>query len=291
MRELHGYLLWNRQSEVTAKVSATHGFPAFDPGTPNEARVIDYLLGGKDNFIADREAADRAVELAPELPMMVREGRKFLGRAVRFLAGQGVRQFIDIGCGLPTQGNVHEVVQSVAPDAHVVYVDIDPVVVTHARALLADEVRTSVIQADMREPHELLADPELNRLIDLGRPVAVLLVSVLTAIPEDEVALRVVTRLREASTSGSWIAISHAISDTRPDVTRKLADLFQDEQIVTGTRRRVNVRTRAEIEPYFDGLELVEPGIERVPAWRPDGGSSYIDPESVWAIAGVGRKP
>lgn len=268
----------------------TNGFPGFDPRTPNEARVIDYLLGGKDNFAADREAAERAVELAPELPMLALEGRKFLGRAVRFLACAGVRQFIDIGCGLPTQGNVHEVAQAAAPTARVVYVDIDPVVVTHARALLADRVRTTVIQADMRDPDQIFHSPELNRLIDLSRPVAVLLVSVLTAIPEDELALEIVDRIREAIVPGSWMAIAHAISDTRPETTKRLAALFQDEQIIRGSRRRLNLRTRAEIEPYFQGLDLADPGIVRVPEWRPNLGEPSIDPATVWAIAGVGQK-
>jgi hypothetical protein len=273
---------------VMRRMPGTHGF---DPATPNEARIVDYLLGGKDNFAADREAADRAVELAPELPMLARESRKFLGRAVRFLAGEGIRQFIDIGCGLPTQGNVHEIVQSVAEDARVVYADVDPVVISHARALLADEVQTSVIHADMREPDALLAHPSLTRFIDLGQPVAVLLVSVLNTIPEDEVATHVVTRVRETIAPGSWMTISHAISDTRPDVTRRLSTLYQDKKIVSGSRRRVNLRTRAEVEPYFDGLKLAEPGITHSPAWRPDPGEPTVDPQSVWSIVGVGRKP
>jgi hypothetical protein len=272
-------------------VTKTRDSAGFHPGTPNEARVVDYLLGGKDNFAADREAADRAIAVAPELPMMAHEGRRFLGRAVRFLVAEGVRQFIDIGCGLPTQSNAHEVAQAAAPDSRVVYVASDPVVVTHSRAILADEVRTSVIQADMREPDRVLAHPDLLRLIDLKRPVAILLISALHAIPEDEAALDIVARLRRAITSGSWMVISHPISDSSPHVTERLATLFQDRQIVKGSRRRDNVRSLAEIEPYFDGLELAEPGIARLPAWRRDRGEPTVDPESFWVVAGVGRKP
>jgi O-methyltransferase involved in polyketide biosynthesis len=272
-------------------VSKPRASAEFHPQTPNEARVLDYLLGGKDNFAADRRAAEDAVAVAPELPMMAIEGRKFLGRAVRFLVDQGIRQFIDIGCGLPTQNNAHEVAQAAAEDARVLYVDIDPVVVSHARAILAERARTGVIQADMREPDVILAHPDLCRLIDLSQPVAVLLMSAFSSIPEDEVAMDIVDRLREAIVPGSWMAISHPISDDRTGVTERLASLFQDTQMVTGSRRRDDVRTRAEIEPYFQGLELADPGLVRTPAWRPDPGEPSVDPESVWVIGGVGRKP
>jgi len=263
----------------------------FHPGTPNEARVVDYLLGGKDNFAADREAAEHAIAVAPELPMMARESRRFIGRALRFLVAQGVSQFIDIGCGLPTQSNVHEAAQAVDPKSRVVYVDFDPVVVTHARAILADDVRTSVVQADMRDPDFILGHPDLTRLIDLEQPVGVLLIAALPAIPEDEVALDIVARFRRAITPGSWMVISHPISDVRPEVTEQLATLYQDRQIVKGTRRRANLRSYAEVELYFDGLELAEPGIARVPLWRPGPDEPGIDPELSWTVAGVGRKP
>jgi hypothetical protein len=263
----------------------------FHPGSPNEARVVDYLLGGKDNFAADREAAEHAIAVAPELPRMARESRKFLGRAVRFLIAEGVSQFIDIGCGLPTQNNAHEVAQSADPKSRVVYVDFDPVVVSHARAILADDVRTSVIRADMRDPGHILSHPDLVRLIDLEQPVGVLLVSALQSIPEDEVALDIVAGFRQAISPGSWMVISHPTSDSRPEVTRQLAALFQDREIVKGSRRRGNVRTYAEVTPYFEGLELAEPGITRVPAWRPGPDGPSVDPESGWTVAGVGRKP
>jgi O-methyltransferase involved in polyketide biosynthesis len=257
---------------------------------PNEARMLDYMLGGKDHFAADRAAADQALALAPELPIMARESRKFLHRAARYLVETGIRQFVDIGCGLPTQGPVHEAAQAAASDARVVYVDNDQLVVNHAEALLAETFRTAVIRADMRAPDELLAHPGLTDLIDLRRPIGIVLVGVLAVIPEDDVVLHIVDRLRRAVAPGSHVVMTHAISDVRPEVTQRLAELYQDEQIVRGSRRR-NVRTRAEVEPYFEGLHVVEPGIVHVPAWRPDAGEPTVDPRSVWAIGGVGRKP
>jgi O-methyltransferase involved in polyketide biosynthesis len=273
-----------------AKVESGARSPGFDPKMPNEARMIDYMLGGKDNFAADREAADRALALAPELPLMVRESRRFLDRAVRFLVESGIRQFVDIGCGLPTQGSVHEVAHATAPDARVVYVDNDPLVVNHAQALLSDCVRTGVVRADLREPDALLTHPRLTELIDLRQPVGFILVGVLTLIPEDDLALGIIDRLCRAAAPGSYFVVTHAISDRRPQVTEKLAELFQDEQIVRGARRR-NVRTQAEVEPYFENLDIVEPGIVPVPAWRPDLGRPTVDPQTVWAVGGVGRKP
>ncbi|MCO5988731.1 SAM-dependent methyltransferase [Actinoallomurus spadix] len=262
----------------------------FDPTMPNEARMIDYILGGKDNFAADRAVAERALALAPELPIMARESRHFLHRAVRFMVDEGIRQFVDVGCGLPTRGSVHEVAHATAPEARVVYADQDALVVNHAQALLTGSSRTAVIRADMRDPVALLAHPRLTELIDLRQPVGILLVGVLSIIPEDDVAVRIVEGFLRGIASGSYVAISHAISDPRPQVTEKLAELYQDEQIVRGSRRR-NVRSLAEVEPCFEGLDLVEPGIVKVPAWRPDSGVPAVDPEMIWSVAGVGRKP
>src|ERR1044072_6210047 len=162
--------------------------PRFDPSTPNVARMYDYYLGGKDNFAADRDAAEMALTVAPELRVGARELRAFLRRSVRFLVHAGIRQFIDIGCGLPTQGNVHEIAQTAAPDSRVVYVDNDPVVTAHARALLEGNPLVAVVQADARDTDELIADKALTGLIDLSKPVAVLMVSLLHVISEDEVA-------------------------------------------------------------------------------------------------------
>jgi S-adenosyl methyltransferase len=269
-------------------------FPGFHPERPNDARVIDYLLGGKDNFAADRAAAERAIQVAPELPAMARESRKFLRRVVRYLVGAGIRQFVDVGCGLPTQGYVHETAQAIAPDVRAAYVDIDPIVVTHAAALLGGDDRTVVIQEDMRHPQRVLSHPKLKSKLNLAEPVGVLLVGVLPIIPEDDIARRIVDGLRDGVAAGSYLALTHAISDVRPEVTGRLAALFQDEIVIRGVDRRANVRCRDEVAEFFTGLELVRPGVVRTPEWRPeldeDGElGPAADPATIWAVGGVGR--
>jgi S-adenosyl methyltransferase len=262
----------------------------FDPTTPNEARIIDYILGGKDNFAADRDAAEKVLELAPELKLIVREWRKCLRRVVRFLAEAGIRQFIDIEDRLPTQQNVHEVALDAAPDSQVVYVVRDPMVASHARALLQEDSRTVVVRTDGQDPDAVLGEPRLREVIDLDRPVAVLLMSAMDLIADDDVATRLVTGLRDGIAPGSYIAITHAISDVRPEVTRELASFYQDQVIETDARRD-NARTRAEVERFFAGLDLAEPGLVFMSQWRPEPGVVIEKPEKLWAVAGVGRKP
>ncbi|HKT01261.1 MAG TPA: SAM-dependent methyltransferase [Rugosimonospora sp.] len=272
------------------ETAARYEPPRFNPQVPNIARMYDYYLGGKDNFAADREAAEQALRVAPELRQGAAEVRKYLARAVRFLVGAGVRQFIDIGCGLPTQGNVHEIAQSLAPDARVAYADNDPVVIAHAQALLATNPLTRVVRADVRAPEGLLADPEVRGLIDFTRPVAFLLVAVLHVITDDEVVLRAVRVLREAMAPGSYLVIGHAVADIRPAVTARLAQLYQDTTETTGPRR-ANLRTKAEVEPYFDGMEMVDPGLVYITEWRPDPDDPWPGPQPLWSLGGVGRKP
>ncbi|WP_214411819.1 SAM-dependent methyltransferase [Sphaerisporangium fuscum] len=261
----------------------------FDPTTPNEARMYDYFVGGKDNFAADRDAARRALEIAPELPMMCREGRRFLGRVVRHLAAAGIRQFVDIGCGLPTQGSVHQVAQAAAPGSRVVYVDNDPVVVMHSQALLDDHRNTAVIEADMRDPEQILGHPRLNELIDLREPVAILLLFSMDVISDDDLVARIVGHLRDAVVPGSHIAIGHSVSDLRPEVTAKLGALYLDRGIVSGPRRE-QVRSKGDIERLFDGLTLLEPGVVYIPRWHPEEGEAGGNPGAVWSVGGVGRK-
>jgi hypothetical protein len=263
--------------------------PRFDPTMPNEARILDFIIGGKDNFAVDREAAEKALELAPDLPMLISESRKCLGRMVHFLAEAGVRQFVDIGCGLPTRGNVHEIAQAAAPGSRVVYVDNDPVVVAHAQALLVSNEETTVIQADAHDIEKILTDPGLTSLIDLRKPVAFLLMSLLHVIHADDVATGIAKRMQDVMVPGSHLVIAHAISDICPNVTADLSTLFQEAEVIKG-ERRYNLRTKAEIDPFFDGLELVEPGIVHLPAWRPGPGEPTVDPESVWVVGGIGRK-
>ncbi|GAA3092883.1 SAM-dependent methyltransferase [Streptosporangium carneum] len=263
--------------------------PRLDTTTPNMGRVADYFLGGKDNFAVDREAAEAALAITPELPALWREGRRFLGRAVRFLAQEaGIRQFVDIGCGLPTQGNVHEIAHSVAPDARVVYVDNDPMVVVHGQALLQDDRLTVVIEADVREPELLLSHPRLTEMIDLDEPVAILLFGVLQDIPDDALVLQISDHLRKAISPGSYMAISQPVSDLRPEATAKLAAFYQDEGAISGPRRE-GLRTKTEVERCFEGLDLVDPGVVYIPQWRPDGVVLHR-PDSIWVVGGIGRK-
>jgi hypothetical protein len=208
---------------------------------------------------------------------------------VGFLAESGIRQFIDIGTGLPTQNNVHEIAQAVAPDARVVYVDNDPVVRVHAEALLEDNDLVTVIQADMRDPDQVLNHRDLRRLIDLEQPVAVLLFSVLYTVPEDDEAIRIVRHLQGAMAPGSYLTISHPVSDICPEVTARLAVIYQEQaKVIHGTPRH-NIRTRSEVAGFFEGLELIEPGVVYLPEWRPAGADAGTQP--IWAVGGIGRKP
>ncbi|WP_281258317.1 SAM-dependent methyltransferase [Actinomadura mexicana] len=257
-----------------------------DPHTPNVPRMYDYLLGGKDNYTADREAVEEVVRHAPDTPFMARQNRAFLRRAVRFLAEAGIRQFIDIGSGLPTQGNVHEIAHQVAPDSHVVYVDVEPVVLVHGRALLAGTPEVTVIQGDARRPGEVLANAELNRLIDFDRPVAVLMLAVLHFIGDGDDPPGIVARLREAMAPGSYLAVSHVTGDFDADRRVRHAGAVYERATY-----QITLRSRAEVTRLFDGFELVEPGLTTLSMWRPDPGTA-VPPRAdrQWCYAGVGRK-
>ncbi|HEX4813806.1 MAG TPA: SAM-dependent methyltransferase [Nonomuraea sp.] len=244
-----------------------------DPKTPNLARMYDYMLGGKDNHAIDREAVDRLVAHVPETVPLARAARAFLGRAVRHLAADGVRQFLDLGSGLPTQGHVHEVVRDVAPAARVVYVDRDPAVADQARALLGEPGRVAFVEADLLRPAELLARPEVAGLIDLAEPVGVLLVSVLHVFPDADDPQGVVATLREAVAPGSHLVLTHAVA--------------------AGTSRgSAACRTPPEIRAFFGDFELLKPGLVQVAEWRPDDLARVWDaPLPPSLLAGVARKP
>jgi hypothetical protein len=258
---------------------------------PNPARIYDYFLGGKDNYPADREVADQIAAIAPVARDIVRDNRAFLGRAVRFLAGQaGIRQFIDLGSGLPTKGNVHEIAQAIAPEARVVYVDNDAMVVTHSRALLASDA-TLAIQADLREPEAILGHPQVRELIDFERPIALLLVAILHFIPDDEDPFGIVARYRDGLPAGSYLAISHGTRDipSRPDMSaEEMTEMgAKVERLYQQTTTAMVTRTGAQVERFFDGFDLVEPGLVEIQRWRPDGRASAL-PGGFYG--GVGRK-
>jgi hypothetical protein len=255
----------------------------FDTSVAHIARVYDYWLGGKDNFAADREAAEEALAVNPGLLADVRANRAFLARAVRYLAAEGgIRQFLDIGTGIPTADNTHEVAQSVAPESRIVYMDNDPVVLLHAQALLASDPAGSCdyIDADLRDPEKILA--AAARTLDFSRPVAVMLIAILHLIPDTDDPYGIVARLMAAVPPGSYLALSHPASDIEAAVMTKAATRLN--RLMS---QRVTLRTRAEVSRFFDGLVLAEPGIVQPPRWRPAGPVHEAD-ISVWC--GVARK-
>jgi SAM-dependent methyltransferase len=255
-----------------------------DTTTPSSARIYDYALGGKDNYAVDRAAAEKVFALAPEMPLMARRNREFLGRAVRYLAAEaGIRQFLDIGSGLPTQQNVHQVAREVAPDAKVVYADYDPIVVAHGDALVATTGDVAFVRGDLRRVDDILGHPGLRRLIDFDRPVAVLLVAVLHFIHDTDRPQEILARLREVMAPGSYLAISHVTPDPRPEETAELV------KVSTQAGAPWVARSHAELMRFFDGFDLVEPGLVTAPEWRP-AIATKVDPIKMWVLAGVGRK-
>ena len=261
--------------------------PEINTGVAHPARVYDYMLGGKDNFAADRALADAVTAAMPSAPVMARANRAFLGRAVHYLAKEaGIRQFLDIGTGIPAAGNTHEVAQAVAPESRVVYVDNDPIVLAHARALMTSNAvgATAFVQADLREPDTILADLALHRTIDLGEPVALMLVAILMYVRDEENARGIVSALLDALPSGSYLTISHPSADFSPE---EAADA-----VAASERSGISFtpRTQAEVAGFFAGLELVDPGVVPVLAWRPDG-AAPADPGTVYYYGAMGRKP
>jgi S-adenosyl methyltransferase len=256
------------------------------------ARIYDYLLGGVHNFEADREVAQKVIAGLPNVREAARANRAFLGRAVRFMCAQGIDQFIDIGSGIPTQGNVHEITAEVRPEASVVYVDIDPLAVAESLDVLAGNDRATAVRGDMRDPEPILAHPELRRFIDLSRPVGLLLTAVLHFVPDDDVAYSAVERFGLALAPGSYLLISHGATESAPTAeARPAMDQAYDRQTTTGAAKP---RDRAEVERFFAGWDLVEPGIVWLNQWRPDpDGTDASAGDLTMNIgwAGVARKP
>lgn len=236
-----------------------------DLDRPSPARVYDYYLGGSHNYAVDRETARQIVRLVPETPRFARANRSFLRRAVEYLVAAGVRQFLDIGSGIPTAGNVHEIAQRAAPDARVTYVDIDPIAVAHSRAILAGNDRVAVVQDDLRAPERVLSDPELLRVLDLDQPVAILMISLLHFVPDSDDPAGVIARYRDAVAAGSYLALSHIRRIPDPP-----ADGLKTLEIYERIGAPLTPRTDAELLAFFAGFELVSPGLVALQEWRPE---------------------
>jgi len=269
-------------------VPGTEGEPSrFDTSVAHIARVYDYWLGGKDNYAADRVAGDETLRGYPDMLSSVRANRAFLRRTVRYLAAEaGIRQFLDIGTGLPSADNTHEVAQAVAPQSRVVYVDNDPVVLAHARALLTSDPQgaTGYLDADARDVATILA--EAAKLLDFSQPVGLMLVAILQFIEDKDDPYRVVARLLEAVPPGSFVVISHPPSDMQtlaPGLAQALAKLSQT------MAQRVTPRSREQVTRFFDGANLLDPGVVPIQQWRPDSDAEAAARAGMWG--GVGKKP
>jgi O-methyltransferase involved in polyketide biosynthesis len=258
----------------------------FDTTRPNIARMTDYFLGGKDNFAADRQAAEQILAIAPEILATAKAVQAFQERVVRYLVEQGITQFVNVGSGLPTQRNTHEVARSFSDDARVVYAVDDPVVLSHARAILGRDSHTAVVEGDVLHPDELIAHADLRKLIDFDRPLAILIFRELQYIPVEDKPFDHVARLRDSMPAGSYLALSHVVFDARPDAAAPIVDIYR--QILS--RSEAASRTREQVLRFFDGLELVEPGLVYVREWHPDNPLAAHMSEKAWSAGGVARK-
>ncbi|WP_411759706.1 SAM-dependent methyltransferase [Streptomyces tunisiensis] len=259
---------------------------SIDITVPSVSRMYDYYLGGSHNFEVDREAARKAMEFMPGLPKVMQANRAFMRRAVRFAVSGGVTQFLDIGSGIPTFGNVHEVAQAADPEARVMYVDRDPVAVAHSKVVLEGNDHADVLAADLRKPQEILGSDEVGRLIDLNRPVALLLVAILHFVEEADDPYGAVAELRGALAPGSMLVLTHATYEgipLPPERAEGAVDVYRD------MRNPLIMRTRDEIARFFEGYDMVEPGLVPMPRWRPDTAPEDEDPYAFSGLAGVGR--
>ena len=255
-----------------------------DIDQPSVARVYDYYLGGSHNFEADRLFAAKVMAAVPDMRWVITENRAFLRRAVRFMLEAGIEQFVDLGSGIPTVGNVHEVVAAVNPSGRVVYVDHDPVAIAHSRAILQGDPNTVVVSGDLRTPKHVLDHPDLRRLVDLQRPVGVLLNAVLHFVPDDQEAGGIVAELADTVVAGSFIGISHASADEMQDGAQRTESLYNQSVAAMA------MRSHSEVRALFGSLSLVEPGVVKIPMWRPEIPDD-LDPKSERypGYAGVAR--
>lgn len=272
----------------------TQHLPAWAPDeamleTPSAARMYDYYLGGSHNFAADRQLAERTVEAWPDVAHLCQANRSFLRRAVSMLTSTGIDQFLDLGSGIPTSGNVHEIVHAINPDARVVYVDADAVAYAHSTALLADVPKATALYADLRDPDSVLASPQVAGFLDLSRPIAFLMFASLPFVPDEDDPAGIVEAYRNATTPGSYLALSHGTSDYRPEAVQKV------EGVYTQASHAMRLRSREQINAMLNGYELLEPGLVDVINWRPEP-LSPPDPlggdvTRYSLLAAVGRKP
>jgi len=260
--------------------------PGVDVKRANVARVYDYWLGGSHNFLADQDLGRAIAAVEPGMRAIARANRAFLGRAVRFLSAAGIGQFLDIGSGIPTERNVHEVAQQASPAARVAYVDVDPVAIAHSKAILAGNENAAIIDADLRDPEKILAHETTRRLIDFSEPAGLLLMVVLHFIADAEDPWRIVAALRDALAPGSYLVLGHATYEGRPAVAHATEKVY-NSSVATA----LHLRSRAEIMAFFDGFELVDPGLVYVPLWRPDSPADMpADPGQFGCLVGVARK-
>ncbi|MFI6228142.1 SAM-dependent methyltransferase [Micromonospora echinospora] len=261
------------------------GTPAgIDLSRPSAARVYDYFLGGAHNFEVDRQLAEQIAAMTPNLPATMRAGRDFLRRAVRVLLDAGIDQFLDIGSGIPTVGNVHEVAQAANPAARVLYVDIDPVAVAHSRELLAGNERAGVLHADLREPERILAEARACGLVDLDRPVGILLAGVVHFVPDADRPAEILATLRAAAAPGSFLVVSHSTFEDQPP------EMLDAQRLSSRTDTEITLRSRVEVAAFFGDWTILDPGVVHMPLWRPDSPSDVDEhPERFGAFGAVAR--
>lgn len=254
-----------------------------DTSKANTARVYDYWLGGSHNFRADQDVARALIAVEPNIRATARANRAFMMRAVRFMSRNGIRQFLDVGSGIPTEQNVHEIAQQAAPGTRVVYVDNDDVAVSHSRLLLDGNPDATAVHADLRDPAKILGDPATRSLIDFGQPVGLLLTSVLHFLPDTDEPHRLVAELKDALAPASYLLISHGTREAKHEVGEAFETVYNSR-----VSSSVHVRPREEITRFFDGFTLVEPGLVYTPLWRPDPDAELpADPRDFWLLAGV----
>ena len=260
--------------------------PEVDTEVPSIARMWDYFLGGAHNFAIDRQVAEQAIKFKPDLPELARQVRAFLHRAVGFMSDAGIDQFIDIGSGIPTYGNVHEKAQQLNPEARIVYVDHDPVAVAHGKSILRGNDRVATVLHDLRDPEAIVVEPALRRLIDFDRPVGLLLVAVLHFVFDEYDPKGIVATLRDALAPGSYLAIQHATPDEQPESALQMLEYVNSQ-----SPDPMRWRTKAEITDFFEGFTIVEPGVVFLSQWRPDPHDEVEkNPERFASYTAIGRK-